>query len=136
MENSIIIDEWSESLTEKILDVRFFDVEKIKIILSTQLKLAIVEILNVQVPETKRKLNQAKIIAANSGSGQLKLSADVIKLKEQFQKEYTLQQHLNHEIKKETKYSIFHDLCFEKFGKEAMKSIDVEFKEKLKHNHD
>lgn len=128
------IDLWAESFVNRIMEVRLFDPLEIRQILKTQMKLSFYEILESQISETKRKLNQAKIIAANSGKHQLSRASDVIKLKEKFQKEHNLKTELQAIKKKERdnkKLLLFHDICFEKFGKEVMIELDAEFKKRL-----
>lgn len=118
------IGEWTNSLTDRLTEMRFWDVEESKTSLKVHLALAMKDCLTIQISETKRKLNQAKILIANcGGQNQQKYTADLIKLKEQYQEEIATLRQIEPIIRKDEKFRILSRLVGERFGFEILEEL-------------
>jgi phosphoenolpyruvate synthase/pyruvate phosphate dikinase len=49
------IDSWSESLTVRLIEMRFIDIDEIKTVLKTHLKLGMIDLLKMQITDTERE---------------------------------------------------------------------------------
>ena len=62
------IDIWVESLTERLIEIRFFDVEKIKVSLKSHFKMAMMDSLKIQISKTEAERNE-KILMLKTAKG-------------------------------------------------------------------
>lgn len=54
------IDSWIESLTERLIEIRFFDVAEIKASLKTHFKIAMMDSLKMQISQTQFELDEIR----------------------------------------------------------------------------
>ena len=54
------IDAWTESLTERLVEIRFFDVAEMRAALKTHFKMAMVDSLNMQILQTQIEFDEIR----------------------------------------------------------------------------
>ena len=59
------IEEWSISLSDRIIEIRLFDIDQLRVSIKAHLKAAMYDCLRLQIPETERKLNELKSLICN-----------------------------------------------------------------------
>ena len=62
------IDSWTESLTERLIEIRFFDVAEIKTSLKMHFKMAMLDSLKMQITQTQAEFEEIRY-AMNSYKG-------------------------------------------------------------------
>ncbi len=90
------VETWSESLANRLIEIRFVDVEEMKSAIKTHIKASLYDCLRAQIPETERKLNQLKIRQAGGGNT-LPLQAEIIAMKQKRKEEYEVYSNLDRE---------------------------------------
>jgi len=126
------ISEWSETLTKRLLEIRFFDAEEIKTILSIHLAMGMKNCLEVQTSETLRKLNQIKIKIQNCGGvNQNKLQAELTILKQKHCEEARALTQVTAIVRKDEKYNIMCMIVANRFGDDIYEEIKAELKLKM-----
>lgn len=126
------LDLWVNSLSEKLIDLRFFEVEEVKIKLRSHFLFAIRELLQIQVKETDKKIFQAKLKLDNcQGYQQQKIQTELSILNKQKKEQELLKREAAMSINKDLRFKILHDVCFELYGKEKMIEIDSEVKKRI-----
>lgn len=123
------ISEWTDTLAERLTEIRFLDMEEMKLALKVHLAMAMKDCLDIQVPETQKKINRIKILLSNNpGKEHGKYQAELVKLKEQAHQELITQRNTTAIIRKDEKFKILAALVGERFGNEVLE----EFKRKVK----
>ncbi len=126
------ISEWTESLSERLTEIRFWDAAEMKMALKVHLALAMKDCLEVQVPETQKKINTVKIILSNNpGKEQGKYQAELIKLREQARQETETLKQATAIIRKDEKFKIFALLVGQRFGNEVLEEMKLELKTRM-----
>lgn len=90
------IDFWSKSLSERIIEMKFVDVNEINSIISIYLKGAMYDCLREQIPETQRKLNELKIKTSKNGNKQVDVR-ELISVKQKLKEENEMYANLDRE---------------------------------------
>ena len=140
MENKTIeiIDSFAESITNRLIDIRYFETNKIKDVLSVQLRMAMCDCLNVQIDDVQKAINTKKMqltdeIGVDSRL-QKRLQRELIELKE---KRHEMQSTVNkidietRSHKREKALFITRELIFERFGKDALEEIKGEVQRRM-----
>jgi hypothetical protein len=129
-EEQKLIDHWSESLTDRLLEVRYVDVDVMKKAIKTHFKAALFDLLKVQLSETHEQLSAAKEqYALSQGTNNYHIQAELVKLKRKLKqqnklystlehnkrlKELTIWMRQHHEASLESFYEYFATLCYRK----------------------
>lgn len=92
------IDKHAEALTERIIELRLLDVDKIKLAIDTHIKSALFDCLKIQIPDTEKKLNKIKIKAASIRNNQ-ELVPQLVYYKNKLKEEYKLYSELEQHYK-------------------------------------
>lgn len=87
---------WSKSLAERITDIRFIDINEMKLVIATHLKQAMYDCLRDQIPETEKKLNQLKIRVSGGGNNQKTIS-EIVTYKQRLKEENEMYANLDRE---------------------------------------
>ena len=90
------INSWSKSLAERITEIRFIDIDEMKVAIATHLKQAMYDCLREQIPETEKKLNQLKIRTTGGGNNQ-HIIAEIIATKQKLKEENEIYANLDRE---------------------------------------
>lgn len=90
------VNEWSEMLAKRVVDIRFIDLDEMKTAIAVHIKNALYDCLKEQIPETERKLNQLKIRQAGGGNT-LPLQAEIVAMKQKRKEEYEVYSNLDRE---------------------------------------
>ena len=123
------INEWTETLANRLLEIRFWDKEEIKTALSVHLAMAMKECLEIQMDDTRRQINQAKIkIAGCGGVNQQRFQADLVKLKGKMTEEHQLLLETKSIIRKDEKYRVMCLIVAEKYGGDALEYLKSKVK--------
>jgi hypothetical protein len=93
---NIKVNEWSEMLAKRIVDIRFIDLDEMKVAIAVHIKNALYDCLKEQIPETERRLNQLKIRLAGGGNT-LPLQAEIVAMKQKRKEEYEVYSNLDRE---------------------------------------
>lgn len=140
MENKTIeiIDSFAESITNRLIDIRYFETNKIKDVLSVQLRMAMCDCLNVQIDDVQKAINTKKMQLTDAigvdSRLQKRLQRELIELKE---KRHEMQSTVNkidienRNYKREKALFITRELIFERFGKEALEEIKGEVQRRM-----
>lgn len=80
------IETWSELLANRLIEIRFVDMDEMKAAIKTHIKASLYECLKAQIPETERKLNQLKIRQAGGGNT-LPLQAEIVAMNQKRKEE-------------------------------------------------
>ncbi len=76
------IEVWANSLTERVIEIKHFDVEQMKTSIATHIKLALHDCLKMQISETEKKLVSMKVIMGHwAGGSQEEIKSRIVKLK-------------------------------------------------------
>lgn len=59
------IDSWTESLTERLIEIRFFDVSEIKTSLKVHFKSAMLDCLKIQISQTQAEFDEIRYAINN-----------------------------------------------------------------------
>lgn len=116
-----LIQYWSTSLSERLIEIRFVDVDDMKAAMSSHLRSALFDCLKIQLPETEKKLNEAKRKYVSKHAGNTKIIQKEIidlkaKLKEQNKLLHTLEKF--ERIKQQNKWMLErHPESFREFNK-------------------
>jgi len=133
-----IIDSFAESITKRLVDIRYFETDKIKEVLSVQLKMAMCDCLKVQIDDVQKAINAKKMQLTDAigvdSRLQKKLQRELIELKE---KRHEMQSTVNQidienrSHKREKALFITRELIFERFGKDTLEEIKVEVNRRM-----
>ncbi len=100
MTENELIDYWSKNLTERLVEIRFIDIDDMKAAIRVHVKSALSACLKVQLSETKRKLDEVKDHYVNYGGGRNNhIQAEIISLKQKLKEENKLLSFLDNENK-------------------------------------
>lgn len=98
MTENKLIEQWSESLAERIVEIRFIDLKEMKSAISAHIKAALFDCLKVQITETMRKLAETKKHYVNYGGGKNNhIQAEIISLKQKLKEENKFLAYLDRE---------------------------------------
>ena len=140
MENKTIeiIDSFAVSITNRLIDIRYFETNKIKDVLSVQLRMAMCDCLNVQIDDVQKAINTKKMQLTDAigvdSRLQKRLQRELIELKE---KRHEMQSTVNkidienRNYKREQALFITRELIFERFGKQALEEIKGECQRRM-----
>lgn len=133
-----IIDSFAESITKRLVDIRYFETDKIKEVLSVQLKMAMCDCLKVQIDDVQKAINTKKMQLTDAigvdSRLQKKLQRELIELKE---KRHEMQSTVNQidienrSHKREKALFITRELIFERFGKDTLEEIKFEVNRRM-----
>ena len=91
-----LIDQWSKSLSERLIEIRFIDIDDMKAAMKVHLKSAIFDCLKIQLPDTEQALIAAKNHYVTYGGGSNNhIQSNIITLKQKLKEENKLFAHLD-----------------------------------------
>jgi hypothetical protein len=97
-EENELIDSWAKSLCERLIEIRFIDLEEMKAALVVHMKSALFDCLKVQISDTRRKLDETKKQYVNHGGGKNNhIQSEIISLKQRLKQENKFLAHLDRE---------------------------------------
>lgn len=127
-----VITEWVDTLSDRLTDIRFWDVEEIKTALKVHLAIAMKECLTIQISETRRKINQMKVLIAGcGGQNQNRYQGELIKLKEIAKEELDALNQANAIVRKDEKFRILALFVAQRFGGEVLEELKCEVKKEM-----
>ncbi len=98
MTENELIDRWSISLAERLVEIRFIDLDEMKAAISVHIKSALFDCLKIQITETMRKLTETKKHYVNYGGGKNNhIQAEIISLRQKLKEENKFLAHLDRE---------------------------------------
>lgn len=112
---------WSSSLSERLLEIRFIDIDEMKAAMSVHLKSALYDCLNIQTSDIEKKLIDAKKRYVSSGGGKNNhIQGEIIQLRAKLKEQNKLGDTLEkfERIKQQNKWMIErHPDSFKEFNK-------------------
>lgn len=116
-----LIDHWSSSLAERLIEIRFIDIDEMKAAMKVHLKSALFDCLKIQLPEVEKKLIEAKRNYVTNGGGRNNhIQEEIISLKAQTKERWKLLETLekSERIKQSNKWMMErHPESFKEFCK-------------------
>lgn len=86
-----LISYWSESLSERLVEIRFIDIDEMKAAMKVHLKSALFDCLKIQLPDVEKKLIEAKRNYVTNGGGRNNhIQDEIIALKAQLKEKNKL----------------------------------------------
>ncbi|MCU0336326.1 MAG: hypothetical protein MUF12_00555 [Sediminibacterium sp.] len=135
-----IIQKYAKSLTEMLMEIRYQHIDKIQTTMTVQIRMALIECLDLQITDLDRAINEVKIKIADCHNKvgmyglQQRLQAELISLK-QLRHERVM---ANNSIKKSELHRkdkaalmITRTVIFEQFGKEKLEEIKAIVEDRL-----
>ena len=99
-QESQLIEKWSESLSERIIEIRFIDKDEMKKAITAHVKAALFDCIKMQVSETGKKLKEAKLHYIEYGGGNNNhIQSEIISLKIKLKEERKFANYLVEENK-------------------------------------
>lgn len=116
-----IINHWAESLSERLVEIRFIDIDEMKASMKVHLKSALFDCLKIQISQTEKKLIEAKKRFTQSfGSPNNHIQNEIISLKAKTKEQQKLMSALerSERIKQQNKWMLEkHPESFKEFCK-------------------
>ncbi len=111
-----LINYWSEALSERLIEIRYIDMDEMKAAMTVHFKSALVDCLKIQISETEKKLVEAKLNYQNYGGGKNNyIQIEIIGLKKK--------------LKEQNK--LFYELEGDNFKKEMIKWMRINCEKQL-----
>jgi hypothetical protein len=85
-----IINLFSTSLAERLVEIRFVDINETKVAISTHIKAALYDLLKVQTKETEKKLFEAKKRFLSTKGDSTFVMNEIVQLKQKLKQENKL----------------------------------------------
>lgn len=82
-ETDSAIEYWSELLANRLVEIRFIDMDEIKAAIKVHIKSSLYHCLKIQIPEIELKLNEVKIKYASLKGSNKHIQAEILSLKQQ-----------------------------------------------------
>ncbi len=82
-----LIEYWANNLAERVIEIRFIDMNEMKSAISVHIKSALFDCLKMQVSETRKKLDEHKKQIQLGGSPNKHVHANIISLKQKLKEE-------------------------------------------------
>lgn len=93
-----LIDFWAKSLSDRLIEIRFIDIDEMKASIKVHLKSALFDCLKVQLPQTEQKLIEIKKkYVSHVGGSNNHIQSEIIHLKQKLKEENKLLAHLDRE---------------------------------------
>lgn len=116
-----IINYWAENLSERLVEIKFIDIDEMKASMKVHLKSALFDCLKIQLSETEKKLVEAKRkFTQTIGRSNNHIQDEIISLKAKTKEQWKLMSELerSERIKQQNKWMIErHPQSFKEFCK-------------------
>jgi len=93
-----LINQWSITLAERLVDIRFIDLDEMKTAISSYMKSALMDCLAVQISNTRSTLDSLKIQYNTRKGNSNVIAAEIVKTKQRLKAENQMFAHLDRDL--------------------------------------